>query len=56
MTKDKRDIIAEYKQFCQRNCLVESVETASFFAERYLNKATKINSQRIVTLYNYVGG
>lgn len=56
MAKDRRNIVTEYQQFCKRNCLVEDMSTASFFTERYLKKETKINSQRIATLYAYVEG
>lgn len=54
MAKDKRDIILEYQQWCNRNYLAEVMSTASYFAELYLNKETKINNQRIAKLYEYV--
>ena len=54
MAKDKRDIVAEYQKFCERERLVESMATASFFAECHLNKETKINAKRIATLYGYI--
>lgn len=54
MAKDKRDIILEYQQWCNRCCYAEVMSTASWFAELYLNKETKINGQRIAKLYAYV--
>lgn len=51
---DKRNIVNEYQQFCFNNRLVESYETASYFAELYLNKETKINGRRIASLYAYI--
>lgn len=51
---DKRDIVGEYQQFCKKNCLAETMRTASYFAEHHLNKETKVNGQRIAKLYSYI--
>jgi hypothetical protein len=52
--KDKRNIVEEYQQFCFNNRFVENSASASMFAEIYLNKDTKVNSQRIAMLYAYI--
>ena len=54
MYKDKRDVVNEYQQFCQRERLVESLSTASFWCEMYLKRDTKINQQRIAKIYEYI--
>lgn len=54
MVKDKRDVVKEYQEFCERNRLVESVSTASFWCEMYLKRDTKINLYRIKKIYEYI--
>ena len=54
MVKDKRDVVKEYQEFCERNRLVESVSTASFWCEMYLKRDTKINLYRLEKIYEYI--
>ena len=54
MKTKKRDIVEEYRRFCDLNKLVEDLGSANFFAEHYLNKETKINGLRIKQLFQYV--
>lgn len=51
--QDKRDVLKEFMTFCHNNFLVENSNSASFFAEKNLNKETKINGVRIKKLYAY---
>lgn len=53
MLKDKRDICKEFMDFCHKNFLVENETSASYFAEKHLNKETKINAERISKLYAF---
>lgn len=50
----KKDVVSEYQEFCKRNLLTENMASASYYAEMYLNKETKANSQRIAKLYSYI--
>lgn len=50
----KKDVISEYKEFCNRNLLTENMASASHYAEMYLNKKTRANSKRIEKLYSYI--
>lgn len=54
MKTKNRDIVEEYRRFCDVNKLVEDLGSANFFAEHYLNKETKINGLRIQQLFQYV--
>lgn len=53
MKAKKYNVIEDYKDFCSRNNLIESNATASFYAQRFLHRDTKINSKRIHQLYTY---
>lgn len=50
----KQENIKEYKEFCERNRLVEDESTVSFFCMIYRNKGTRTDDIRINQLYKYV--
>lgn len=50
----KAENIAQYKNFCDRNRLVENMESACFFCELYRRKESAANGRAISQIYKYI--